>query len=376
MDMRIGFDAKRLFVNNTGLGNYSRTLVENLHRFHPEHDLYLYAPRLVRNDRTEVFFESGYRLRSPMGPAKMGWRSFGMTHNLRKDGIELYHGLSHELPFNLEKSKIPSVVTIHDLLYKYFPMDFPLIDRWVYEKKFSAACSKADRIIAISEATRTDIMEHFGIRPQRIQVIYQTIHPIFRHTPAMETISNVREKYNLPAEFILYVGSIIRRKNLEVLIKALDLMPPKKRLPLIIVGNGKIYLDYIEQLIDDLKLHHNIIRIKNPSLDEINIFYRLASISVYPSLMEGFGLPVLESIACGTPVITTRRSSLVEAGGKVAYYIDGGDEEELAALMMQKIGTKESFGENIEVQRHLAQFYPERLTEQLDNLYKEVKSGR
>lgn len=374
--MRIGFDAKRLFVNNTGLGNYSRTLVENLHRFHPEHDLYLYAPRLVRNDRTEVFFESGYRLRSPLGPAKMGWRSFGMTHNLRKDGIELYHGLSHELPFNLEKSKIPSVVTIHDLLYKYFPMDFPLIDRWVYEKKFSAACSKADRIIAISEATRTDIMEHFGIRPQRIQVIYQTIHPIFRHTPAMETISNVREKYNLPAEFILYVGSIIRRKNLEVLIKALDLMPPKKRLPLIIVGNGKIYLDYIEQLIDDLKLHHNIIRIKNPSLDEINIFYRLASISVYPSLMEGFGLPVLESIACGTPVITTRRSSLVEAGGKVAYYIDGGDEEELAALMMQKIGTKESFGENIEVQRHLAQFYPERLTEQLDNLYKEVKSGR
>jgi len=374
--MRIGFDAKRLFVNNTGLGNYSRTLVENLHRFHPEHDLYLYAPRLVRNDRTEVFFESGYRLRSPMGPAKMGWRSFGMTHDLRKDGIELYHGLSHELPFNLEKSKIPSVVTIHDLLYKYFPMDFPLIDRWVYEKKFSAACSKADRIIAISEATRTDIMEHFGIRPQRIQVIYQTIHPIFRHTPAMETISNVREKYNLPAEFILYVGSIIRRKNLEVLIKALDLMPPKKRLPLIIVGNGKIYLDYIEQLIDDLKLHHNIIRIKNPSLDEINIFYRLASISVYPSLMEGFGLPVLESIACGTPVITTRRSSLVEAGGKVAYYIDGGDEEELAALMMQKIGTKESFGENIEVQRHLAQFYPERLTEQLDNLYKEVKSGR
>ena len=374
--MRIGFDAKRLFVNNTGLGNYSRTLVENLHRFHPEHDLYLYAPRLVRNDRTEVFFESGYRLRSPLGPAKMGWRSFGMTHDLRKDGIELYHGLSHELPFNLEKSKIPSVVTIHDLLYKYFPMDFPLLDRWVYEKKFSAACSKADRIIAISEATRTDIMEHFGIRPQRIQVIYQTIHPIFRHTPAMETISNVREKYNLPAEFILYVGSIIRRKNLEVLIKALDLMPPKKRLPLIIVGNGKIYLDYIEQLIDDLKLHHNIIRIKNPSLDEINIFYRLASISVYPSLMEGFGLPVLESIACGTPVITTRRSSLVEAGGKVAYYIDGGDEEELAALMMQKIGTKESFGENIEVQRHLAQFYPERLTEQLDNLYKEVKSGR
>lgn len=154
------------------------------------------------------------------------------------------------------------------------------------KKKFSAACSKADRIIAISEATRTDIMEHFGIQPQRIQVIYQTIHPIFRHTPVMETISNVREKYNLPAEFILYVGSIIRRKNLEVLIKALDLMPPKKRLPLIIVGNGKIYLDYIEQLIDDLKLHHNIIRIKNPSLDEINIFLQAG---IYFSVSEPDG---------------------------------------------------------------------------------------
>ncbi len=374
--MKIGFDAKRLFVNNTGLGNYSRTLVENLHRFRPEHDLYLYSPRIVRNERSEAFFESGYRMREPVGPAKIGWRSFGMTHALLRDGIELYHGLSHELPFNIASSKIPSVVTIHDLLYKYFPMDFPLLDRWVYEKKFRSACEKADRIIAISEATRNDIMEHFGTPQEKIKVIYQTIHPIFRETPTPDTFHAVTDKYNLPSEFILYVGSIIRRKNLEVLIKALDLMPAKKRLPLVVVGNGKIYLDYIDQLIDDLKLHHNIIRIKNPSLNEINALYCLASISVYPSLMEGFGLPVLESIACGTPVITTRRSSLIEAGGRVAYYIDGGDEEELAALLNEKIGSKEDFQKDPERERHLARFQPETLTGQLNDLYLEVRKSQ
>lgn len=367
--MRIGFDAKRLFQNNTGLGNYSRTLVGNLHAYYPEHELFLYAPHIIHNERTQPFLHGDYRLKSPTMLNRVGWRSWGMTQDLIRDKVDIYHGLSHELPAGIKGTKIPSVVTMHDLLYKFFPMDFPLFDRMVYDYKFRNACKKADKIIAISQATRKDVIEHFGVSPEKIQVIYQTVSPVFGNVPDAVSMDLVRDKYNLPSEFILYVGSIIRRKNLEVLVKAMDLIPPNKKIPLVIVGNGTIYLEYIEQLIMDLKLDNEIVRIKSPELDELNIIYRLATLSVYPSLMEGFGLPVLESIMCGTPVITTRRSSLTEAGGNIAHYIDGEDEEELASLIQQLMGTKRQFACNPDIAVHLNRFKPEVLTDQLNQLY-------
>ncbi|MCO6459799.1 MAG: glycosyltransferase family 4 protein [Saprospiraceae bacterium] len=370
--MKIGFDAKRLFQNNTGLGNYSRTLVGNLHQYYPDYQLYLYTPRIVKNERTLPFYAGDYPVITPGGLRRPGWRSRGITSDIRRSRLDLYHGLSHELPMNIAKAKIPTIVTMHDLLYKFFPMDFPFLDRMIYDKKFRHACKTADLVIAISQATKKDIVEHYGTSPEKIRVVCQTVSPVFSTIPGEEELITVREKYNLPSEFILYVGAITRRKNIEVLIRALDLIPSNKRLPLVIVGNGSIYLEYTEHLIADLKLENDIIRIKSPRLDELNVIYRLAALSVYPSLMEGFGLPVLESIVCGTPVITTRRSSLTEAGGKIAYYIDGEDEEELAALIQEKYDSKCGFSSNPAVQEHLDLFKPEYLTGQLNELYKEL----
>lgn len=366
--MKIGFDAKRLFQNNTGLGNYSRTLVHNLHHFYPGEEIFLYAPKKVVNDRTRPFLDDDYHIVVPQGPTRLGWRSMGVVRAMKHDRIDLYHGLSHELPVGIRQAHIPSVVTIHDLLYKYFPMDFPVVDRFIYHTKFRFACENADSIIAISEATRADIIRHYGTDPARIRVIYQTVSPVFYTTPPEDVIQATRAAYDLPAQFILNVGSVIRRKNLEVLVRALALIPAEKRLPLVIVGDGSGYLEYIEDLIAELRLPEYIIRIKAPSPDTLNALYRLAMITVYPSLMEGFGLPVLESVICGTPVITSRRSSLTEAGGDIAHYIGGEDAEELKEKILTVLSSSGK-PDPAKVAGHIARFDPGLLTRQLHDLY-------
>lgn len=370
--MKIGFDAKRLFQNTTGLGNYSRTLVDNLHTFHPEHELYLYAPRLRSTSRTEPFLNGDYQLRAPKGIARLGWRSMGVIKEMRRDKVDLYHGLSHELPMGIKNSKIPSVVTIHDLLYKYFPEDFPWVDRIIYDNKFRFACEHSSRIIAISQATRSDIIRHYKVDPDKIEVIYQTVSTEFSRNISEEEAQVVINKYNLPGEYMLNVGSVIKRKNLELLIRALALIPDPKKIPLVIVGSGSNYKEFIDGLINSLKLEKWIIRITGPSLCELNILYRKSLFSVYPSLMEGFGLPVLESIMAGTPVITTKRSSLTEAGGKIAHYITGDNAEELSVKMMELAAGSGTIFDNQSVQDHLNKFEARKVTEQLNGVYQRL----
>ena len=368
--MRIGFDAKRLFQNNTGLGNYSRTLVGNLHQYFPEHDLHLFAPKLVENDRTQPFINDQYKIVVPHGPSRLGWRSMGVVRAMKRHDIQLYHGLSHEIPIGIKQSEIPSVVTIHDLLYKYFPEDFHVVDRYIYDSKFRFACENATKIIAISEATKKDIVEHYHTDPSRIEVLYQTVSPAFSNEVTEAESAVVKAKYNLPSEYILNVGAIISRKNLLVLVEALAIIPEEKRLPLVIVGTGNKYQEQVDEKIAELNLTKWLIRIPGPSLHELNVLYRNAQLSVYPSLMEGFGLPVLESITAGTPVITTNRSSLTEAGGDIAQYIDGKNAEELASLILDNHSGKISPADPEKVVAHINKFNPKVLTEQLNELYK------
>ncbi|HHH52955.1 MAG TPA: glycosyltransferase family 1 protein, partial [Bacteroidetes bacterium] len=162
--MRIGFDAKRLFLNYTGLGNYSRTLVSNLQRFYPQHEYHLYTTKTTRNKDTEEFFDtSKYTIHECHYSLKSYWRSYSIVENLKNDGIDIYHGLSAEIPFGIDKSGIKTVVTIHDLIFKFFKKDYTLIDRMLYNMKTKYACNHADKIIAISKRTKDDILSIYGI---------------------------------------------------------------------------------------------------------------------------------------------------------------------------------------------------------------------
>jgi len=328
--LRIGYDAKRLFNNFTGLGIYSRTLLGHLAKAAPENEYWLYTTKIKQHVETQVFLEHPpFKVQTPDGGNAAWWRSIGIKKNLQRDGIQLFHGLSHEIPLGLHRTGIPSVVTIHDLIFKRYPDQYAFLDRLIYDWKFNYACQHADRIIAISESTKTDIVEFYGIDPQHIEVIYQSCDARFAQPRSPEEIAGVVQKYGLPQNYLLYVGSIIERKNLQRIVQALELLPPDLRLPLAVVGKGGAYEKQVRQYIADKRLGPWVHFIA-PVFAELPALYRGASVFLYPSQCEGFGIPVIEALNCGTPVITSNVSSLPEAGGPSAWLVNPESAEAIA----------------------------------------------
>ena len=164
--MRIGFDSKRLFNNLTGLGNYSRTLLRNLGKYYKDHEYFLYSPNLNRTQETSFFLDQEpFYPKTSNSIFKSYWRSYSIVNQLKKDEIELYHGLSHEIPAGLKKSKIKSIVTIHDLIFKIYPKLYNYLDRKIYDQKIRYSCTQADKIIAVSNNTKSDIINLYNIEP-------------------------------------------------------------------------------------------------------------------------------------------------------------------------------------------------------------------
>ncbi|MDR0941341.1 MAG: glycosyltransferase family 4 protein, partial [Bacteroidales bacterium] len=320
--MVIAFDAKRLFHNNTGLGNYSRTLVKGLHTYFPDNTYELFTPKL--NARAEYdFFTQNFSIHTaPKCMPKSLWRSHCITSDLKHSNIDIYHGLSHELPFGIQKTGIKTVVTIHDLIYKFFPEDFPLFDRKIYERKWRFSCNNATAIIATSQATKNDIIKYFGIDEQRIHVVYQTCDESFERTFTPPHIEVVRQKYSLPEQFILYVGSITERKNVLSLVQAYKQVRTKVAMPLVIVGRGGEYLTKIKQYIEQENLQQSVLLRHTVSNDDLPALYQASLCFVYPSKYEGFGIPLVEALKSRTPIITSNASCLPEVTQQAALYVN------------------------------------------------------
>lgn len=375
--MRIGFDAKRLYNNFTGLGNYSRTLVGNLLHYTPGDELLLYTPRVKQNPETADFLNNpALKTVTASGFCKSTWRSWGVKSDLRRDKVQIYHGLSHDMPFGIQNIKgLRGVVTIHDVCYKTFPDMFPRMEREIYEVKYRHSCRHADRIIAISDSTKHDLVKLLGVNPDKIDVIYQAINPTF-YTPQPEQQAKAMVKhYGVSGDYILYVGSINSRKNLLGLLKAYHLLPEDLRLPLVIIGNGGKYKEQVMRYAETHDLTRYMVMIDCvTSSHTLQAFYQCASLFVYPSFYEGFGLPVTEAILSHTPVITSNISSLPEAAGEGAYYADPSSEEDLAAAMERILTSKSIRDEMVEVAYRYAidTFNPELLTHKVHNLYKSL----
>jgi glycosyltransferase involved in cell wall biosynthesis len=333
--MKIGFDAKRLFCNNTGLGNYSRSLVQQLQHFHPEASYHLFTPEARVQANTKVFFDdAAFHIHESKARMKAYWRSFSMVKDLQQTGIDLYHGLSNELPHNIKQTGIKSVVTIHDLIFKTQAQTYSLSERLIYDRKFRYACQQADHIVAISEHTKQDIIRLYNIDPEKISVIYQVCHAQFYQLRSTEELVQVQEQYHLPESFFLYVGSIEARKNLKLIVSAYQLLKPEERIPLVIVGKGGKYKDEVKAMIRAAHLDAYFIWQDNLSNNlHLQCLYQLAKALIYPSFYEGFGLPIAEALLCKTPVIAAQTSSLPEAGGPHSMYIDPNDATSLANAM-------------------------------------------
>ena len=328
--MNIGYDAKRLFNNKTGLGSYARNVVSGMHEFCPSESYHLYTPT-IEIAVHEKEFRNLNRVSIHKSDAlnKAWWRSYGISKDLKKDEIDIYHGLTHELPRNIDNAHCGKVVTIHDLIFKRFPEYFPATDRVIYNLKWKHSIKSSNKIIAISEHTKADIIEYYAVDPDKIEVIYNTCDPKFYSVnPDTEFKSST---LSLPENYILTVGSIEPRKNFGAIVKALALLPKSQRIDLVIVGGGKQkHKKKLLELIHSLGLE-NIVHLRSDiTNDQIIEVYQRAEFLVYPSHYEGHGLPITESLLCGTAVISSETSSMKEAGGPDCIYIDPNNIESIS----------------------------------------------
>lgn len=338
----IGFDAKRIVRNRTGLGAYGRTLVNDLtDRNQGQWDLRLYAPDQGADDlRQQIRLTEDTRFVYPEGtPNRLRrdfWRMKGIVGQLKKDGVDLYHGLTGELPCGLAKAGIKGVVTIHDLIFMRHPEYYHWIDTQIYQWKFRVACKEAQRIIAISECTKRDIMELGGVDEDRIDVVYQSCNPRYSQPLSHDRLQATADAYRLPKRFMLSVGTIEQRKNLMLAMNALALLP--EDIHLVAVGRQTAYAGQVAREARKKGLSGRLHLLSGISDTHLQAIYQMAEVFVYPSRYEGFGIPVIEAIFSGLPVVACSGSCLEEAGGPHNLYVAPDDTEGMAQavrLMMK-----------------------------------------
>lgn len=390
--MRIGFDAKRAAQNRTGLGNYSRFIIRILSENHPDNTYHLYTPKPHRIPYLrEIPTLSQLKLCFP--PKGIGnvlrslWRVWGVTKDIRRDGIDLFHGLSNELPLNigtpeereqrLGKNRCKYIVTIHDLIFLHTPQYYHWIDRKIYNYKFRKACEHADRIIAVSEYTKQEIINYYHIPEEKIDVVYQGCDPVFAQEMSPQKKEEVKSKYALPDEFVLYVGSIEERKNLLLVAKAMPLLQQQtgEGISVVAVGRRTPYVDTIQTYLKEQGIEHLFHFYHQVPYEDLPAFYKLARAFVYPSRIEGFGIPLLEAITSGVPAIGCTGSCLEEAGGPDSLYVAPDHAKDMAETLWRVCNNEELRKEMITRGKEYAQnFSDEKLCQAVWDVYK--KNGK
>lgn len=340
--MKIAYDAKRYYHNRTGLGNYSRTIANGIRDKHPE------VEQLLLDEPS--------------------WRRlFTLGSQAKAEGCDILHGLSNELPWT---SPIPTVVTIHDVAWRTFPDMYHWTDRQIYDLKYGHSARTATRVIAISESTKRDVMRFYDVPEERIKVIYQPVQDIYYKDYDKDQTPVITDR-----DYILYVGSINKRKNLLGLVKALEMIPKDQRPQLLVIGNGREYRREVERYVDKhgLRSYYTVLTDVHDST-KLREYYRNAMMMAYPSFYEGFGLPVVEASLTRCPVVTSNISSLPEAAGPGALLCDPYDVASIQDCLMQiiddpEMGIRLATVADDYARRH---FDPETLINKVCDLYKEI----
>ncbi len=336
--MKIGFDAKRAFVNKSGLGNYSRDLIRALYNFYPNNEYLLFSPQ-----SETVLLEPEY-LKNTISPKtnckiqQQIWRTYKITNEIKNHKLDIYHGLSNELPANIGKADTLKIVTIHDLIFLKLPYLYSFIDRKIYYKKFYNACKIADIIIATSNQTKTDIINFFGTDPQKIEVVYQSCNKIFEQKIDADKINSIKSKHCLPENYILSVGTIEERKNTLKILEAIHLQ--KIDTKLVLVGRKTKYYDKIKTYAEKYGLENKLLCLDQVATDELPAIYQAAKLFAYPSIYEGFGIPILEAFNSNIPVLTSNIGSTAEIAGDAAIKIDPLDTKKIGAEILSILQDK------------------------------------
>lgn len=322
--MKIAFDAKRFFNNSSGLGNYSRDLVRVLAIYFPDNE-YLLLNKSKSSKGEEILNQANVEFIAT-SKGKFS-RQLKMGKNAQQAGADIFHGLSGELPLKWNSKPIKKVVTIHDLIFLKFPKYYSFFDRKIHFWKFRRAAHQADKIIAISEQTKKDIVQYLKLPEERICVVYQGCHDAFKVKKSEDELNELKLKFALPERFLLNVGTIEERKNLLRVVKAIK----ENEIPLVVIGRKTKYFKRVNRFIIKNKMQQRVHFLEGVSMNELAALYQLADVFVYPSVYEGFGIPVIEALFSGTAVITSNTSSLPEAGGPDSLYVNPENVEDLKA---------------------------------------------
>jgi glycosyltransferase involved in cell wall biosynthesis len=298
-----------------------------LARYHSDHQYYLYTPEFKDQRVIDWLNEyPSFNVRTPESTlakkAHSIWRSFGLSGTIEQDSLDLYHGLSHEIPFGLEKKSCKKVVTIHDLLFMRFPENFGLIDRKMYRLKFSHGCEKSDQVLAICDQTKRDIVDFLGIPESKITVMYQSCEPMFYQIYSDEAKEQLRAKYNLPQKYMLYVGAIEPNKNALTIIRAYGQICSDVTEDLVLVGKGGKYKEKCKNLVRQLGIENRVRFLDELEYLDLPGIYQLATLLLHPSFFEGFGIPIIEALFSLTPALITEGHCFPEAGGEDSIYLN------------------------------------------------------
>lgn len=326
-------DVSAAVHSRAGLGRYSERLAPAVHRLHP--------------DRTAVFFNQGRDgvlpsslAELPRRSVRLGykpWRMAVLLAHLGRIGFNrlvpdaaLFHSTEHLL---MPLRGVPTVLTIHDLIFKLFPAYHKRLNYWYLNWAVPIFARRADRIIAVSEATKRDIVQQYSIDAGKIRVVYEAASPHFR-PPTAEQIAAARARYHLPEQFLLHLSTIEPRKNLSRLLDALvELRRERPGLRLALVGSkGWLYDDLFARIARD-GLQDAVQPLGWIPDDDLPAVIAAADLAVQPSLYEGFGLPILEHMACGQVVAASRSASHPEVGGEAAAYFAPDDTAEMTAVI-------------------------------------------
>ncbi len=325
--MAIYVDISAAVHRRAGLGRYAESLARALVAAHP--------------DRYALFYNRGRGVEPlaglehlPTRTVSLGYKPYrllvwlgqlaGVGFDRLLPDAGLFHATEHLLP---SLRSIPSILTVHDLIFRHLPSHHKPLNRWYLNLTMPLYCRRATHIIAISECTRRDLIGTYGLSPEKITVIYEAADPRFRPQPP-EAVTSVRTQYGLPDRYLLFVGTIEPRKNLARLLTAFEAIHAREMTDgLVIVGRrGWLYKDFFARL-EQSPVRDAVLFPGYVPDEDLPAIYAGAQALVFPSLYEGFGLPVLEALACGTPVMASRASSIPEVGGEAALYFDPADVE-------------------------------------------------
>lgn len=331
--MRIGIDVRIVAYRRGGISNYIRHLLPALAALDPGTD---YRILRHRRDRTQEEAGPNFRRATVWTPCHHRLERWALGAEIAPLRLDLLHSPDFIPPaFGARRF----VITVHDLNFIYYPQFLTAESRRYYNDQIAWATARADHILAVSEATRADLIHRLGVPPEKVTVTYEGVAPAFRPLPSAQ-VREVLSRYGLAPGYLLFVGTLEPRKNLPGLLTAYRILLDRgeAQAPLVIVGGKGWLYEEIYARVASLRLENNLCFLYDVPDADLPAFYNGAALLVMPSFYEGFGLPVLEAQACGTPVVISDRGALPEVAGPAGVIVDPDDPEGIAAGMARVLG--------------------------------------